>query len=273
MNPTDIGLTDPYIDIRSFLESFAFESHGDCSYYTGKKSKERVIYSLSKLPAEYLDVLLEMGYRRSGDYFYRQQCDGCSLCIGYRISLEGFTLSRSQKRIMKKNADLRMKITTPNITKQKEKMYTDYQYIQHHLHEPKEKPVEFSFSESKALEIMNIQMYGNIHNSREMEIYLNKKLMGFSIVDIGEKSVSAVYSVYSMEDKKRGLGNFLVLKMIEWARNNGFRYLYMGYYIPGHTKMDYKARFRPAEYLDAQSGLWRDFDMNAPFLAYLSSSS
>lgn len=262
---------DRYFDIRGFLESFAFESKSDCPYFTEKKSREKVIYSLSKLPAEYLDVLLDLGYRRSGDYFYRQECEQCFLCIGYRIPLENFILTKSQKRILKKNRDLKIEIASPHVNDEKEKIYIEYQYHQHHLNEPKEKPQASKFNENNMIEVMQHQMYGNIHNSIEMEIYLENRLIAFSIIDIGKKSASAVYSVYSIEHKKRGLGNFLILKMIEWARNHHYDYLYLGYYIPGHSKMDYKSKFQPAEYLDAQLGLWKRFDLNAPFLAYLTS--
>ena len=45
----------------------------------------------------------------------------------------------------------------------------------------------------------------------------------------------------------RGLGTLAILRQIEWARRERRRHLYLGYWIDGHPKMDYKRRFRPLE--------------------------
>jgi arginine-tRNA-protein transferase len=34
---------------------------------------------------------------------------------------------------------------------------------------------------------------------------------------------------------------------VEWARSEGLDHLYLGYWIEGHRKMDYKQRYRPLE--------------------------
>ncbi len=258
---------DNFINIREYLESFSFENESPCPYYDGKSSREKIILSQVKLPKTYMDTLFRAGYRRSGDYFYRQQCRGCQLCIGYRIPVDNFQPDRSQRRNLSKNSLLEIRVVPPHPTPEKEKLYLEYQYHQHYLRAPHEKPVEKEFDPEETLNVMNIQMYGNTKNSVEMEVYHEGRLVGFSIIDVGDISVSAVYSVYSIADKKMGLGIFLILKMLEWAKQRGYKFLYLGHYIPGHSKMDYKARFQPAQYLDANSSMWRDFNINAPLLA------
>jgi arginine-tRNA-protein transferase len=48
-----------------------------------------------------------------------------------------------------------------------------------------------------------------------------------------------------------------ILRMIQWAKLQGFDYLYLGFFIPGHPKMDYKFRYHPAEILDPRTMHWR----------------
>ena len=54
-----------------------------------------------------------------------------------------------------------------------------------------------------------------------------------------------------------GLGTLAILQQIEWARREGLDHLYLGYWIEGHAKMDYKRRFQPLEAFDGRR--WRSF--------------
>jgi arginine-tRNA-protein transferase len=146
----------------------------------------------------------------------------------------------------------------PHVTDEKKTLYLNYQYVQHFL-KPVNRRKERFFDKEQTLYTMYEQMYRNVHNSIEMELYLKDKLMGFAILDIAAQSVSAVYSVYNPNEKRRSLGTAIILKSIEWAQNNQFKYYYLGYYIPGHKKMDYKARFKPAQIRNPKSGSWCDF--------------
>ena len=44
-----------------------------------------------------------------------------------------------------------------------------------------------------------------------------------------------------------------LLRQIAWAKRDGRRHLYLGYWIDGHGKMDYKRRFRPLEAFDGRA--------------------
>src|SRR3546814_12372462 len=67
------------------------------------------------------------------------------------------------------------------------------------------------------------------------------------LTDRVERALSAVYTFYDPDESARGLGTFAILRQIAWARDEGLDHLYMGYWIEGHRKMDYKRRFRPLE--------------------------
>ena len=76
-------------------------------------------------------------------------------------------------------------------------------------------------------------------------------LMAACLVDRLRDGLSAVYSFFEPAEDQRGLGNFMVLRLIELSRELGLPYLYLGYWIAGSRKMAYKARFRPLEALGA----------------------
>src|SRR2546427_559163 len=75
---------------------------------------------------------------------------------------------------------------------------------------------------------------------------------------VTEHGLSAVYTFFDPDHAARGLGTFAILQQIEWARREGLPHVYLGYWIRGHQKMDYKRRFHPLEAYDGRR--WHDFD-------------
>ena len=67
---------------------------------------------------------------------------------------------------------------------------------------------------------------------------------------------------YDPDAEKRGPGVFAILKLIELAANEGLPWVYLGYWLPDHPKMDYKRRFRPLEILTG--GKWRRLQSREP---------
>jgi arginine-tRNA-protein transferase len=80
------------------------------------------------------------------------------------------------------------------------------------------------------------------------------RLLAVAVTDVGPQGHSAVYTFYEPRAAERGLGTLAILEQIELARREGAPYLYLGYWIENHPKMDYKTRYRPIELL--QDGEW-----------------
>ena len=224
-----------------------------CGYFTGKISTSVVFYSSLRMPPDLLDFILSAGYRRCGDVYYRNICHQCNACTSYRIKINEFIPNRSQRRNIIKNSDLRISFQQLNPTENKKLIYRNY-YRERHSDDCFLGDRE---DDSRIDEIMNSQMFSDYGNSAECEITEGDRIVSFSTIDLGEKSMSAVYTAYDPFFIKRAPGIFAVLSMIDKCREIGFDYLYLGFYIENHDKMHYKSSFRYSEILE--NCQWVDF--------------
>ena len=80
------------------------------------------------------------------------------------------------------------------------------------------------------------------------------ELIGVCLTDVLGDGVSMVYSFYTPDRPRDGLGNYIILDHIEIARDAGLPYVYLGYWVPGSQKMGYKAKFSGLELF--MDGAW-----------------
>ncbi|MDP7669409.1 MAG: arginyltransferase, partial [Alphaproteobacteria bacterium] len=82
------------------------------------------------------------------------------------------------------------------------------------------------------------------------------------IVDRLSDGLSAIYSFFDPAEERRGLGNFMLLWLVEKTASMGLSHVYPGYWIAGCQKMSYKTRFQPLEHL--AKGGWKPFEWEEP---------
>jgi arginine-tRNA-protein transferase len=82
------------------------------------------------------------------------------------------------------------------------------------------------------------------------------ELIAVALTDVLSDGLSMVYSFFEPGEDNRSLGTFMILDHIARARRLGLPYVYLGYWIEGSRKMDYKGRFLPQQRL-APSGWLR----------------
>ncbi|TGK05526.1 arginyltransferase [Leptospira langatensis] len=244
------------IDYFEFLDSLPTSPDSACSYYPERISRIKGFAWKEKIAASVLDFLFRFGFRRSGNFYYRTDCPNCSHCLSYRIPLHTFSPNANQKRIQRKNADLRITVSSPEINSEKKSLYSKYQRSRHEGY--------YGDSEEELVQAMRMQMYDGSGNSREIQIHTEERLLGWMLLDLGKETVSALYSVFDPEEEKRSLGNFLILSAILWAKNNGFLEFHLGLYLPNHPKMDYKSKWKPAEILEKKTGVWEKSEIFLP---------
>ncbi|OUS26025.1 arginyltransferase [Gammaproteobacteria bacterium 45_16_T64] len=184
--------------------------------------------------------LSELGFRRSGNYLYRPHCRQCSACIPVRIPSATFKLSRKQKRVLKKNADLAITAVEPKYSEEHYELYRHYIEKKHHdgdMYPPsQEQYASFLLSD-----------WGNttFYEFRDC----NSRLLAVSVCDILENGISAVYTFYDVNEPKRSLGVMAVLWQIEEAKRIELPAVYLGYWIKECQKMSYKTDYKPLEML------------------------
>ena len=94
--------------------------------------------------------------------------------------------------------------------------------------------------------------HGRFMELRERDEHGHSHLLAVAITDVVEGALSAVYTFFDPDMAERSLGTLALLRQIEWARRDNRPHLYLGYWIAGHDKMDYKRRFRPLEAFDGR---------------------
>lgn len=210
-----------------------------CSYLAGRIAKNCVIDPDFSMNNQVYAELIRSGFRRSGTQVYRPQCLPCKECISTRIPVHEFSLSRSQKRTVRNNKDLKVVINTAGFKPIYQGLYDLYLEERHNN------------NESEGIDSFFESQWCNTHY---LEFYDHKMLLGVAVIDVLFDEVSAVYTLFDPElGGKRSLGTYAVLWMIEYAKKLDKSYVYPGYWIQNCNKMNYKSRFQPLEgYYDGQ---------------------
>jgi arginine-tRNA-protein transferase len=86
-------------------------------------------------------------------------------------------------------------------------------------------------------------------NTLFYKFYRGDKLLAVSVMDVLQQGMSAVYTFFDPKYDKRSLGNFVILWQIRKVAEMELDHLFLGYWIKGCAKMQYKSSFRPIELL------------------------
>ena len=215
-----------------------------CPYLDGRMER-KLFTALQGDQAERLnDALSKQGFRRSQNVLYRPSCTECSACYSARIRVADFTPSKSQKRALRRNADLRREATSPWATEEQFALFRRYLDSRHS---------DGGMADMDVLEFAAMIEETRIR-SRLVEYSADpepgerrRKLTAVCLTDILDDGVSMVYSFYEPARISDSLGTFVILDHVEIAREAGLPYVYLGYWVPGSRKMGYKANFGALE--------------------------
>ena len=183
--------------------------------------------------------LSDLGYRRSGAHLYRPDCDFCQACISCRIPVDEFQPSRSQKRVINKNKHLTVREETDLTYEPAYDLYRRYIDTRH----------DDGDMYPASLEQYEVFTKTKTVDTRFYLFYQDDELVAVSVVDLLEHGLSAVYTFFDPELQHLSLGRYAILWQIEKSKELGLPYLFLGYWIKGCTKMQYKSDFRPLEML------------------------
>ncbi len=225
---------------------FFVTSPAPCPYLPGRT--ERKVFTELKGPhaAELNDALGRIGFRRSQTVAYRPSCADCQACVSVRVVNGEFRISASQKKDLRRNSDLVATICRPWSTAEQFDLLQRY-LGQRHPGGGMTSMDEVDFADM----VEHTPVDSWVVEYREPTVDGTPgPLVGACLTDRQGDGLSMIYSFYEPDHEGRtGLGNYIILDHIRRAHEEGLPYVYLGYWVEGSPRMQYKVRYRPIERL------------------------
>ena len=224
---------------------FFLTAPSPCPYLPGRE--ERKVFAhlpLSDGPGVN-DALTQVGFRRSQNIAYRPACETCDACVSARIPAGEYPFSRSERRVLDRNTDLSRHLVEAEATMEQFDLLRRYLMARHAQGGMADMtwPDYVAMVEDTAVRTHLIEYRLPSGDGGPGD------LVACVLVDILGDGLSLVYSFYEPAMVRRSLGSFVILDHVIQARVAELANVYLGYWVPGSPKMDYKARYRPIEVL------------------------
>lgn len=237
------------------LEFYTTAPYG-CSYLPHCIARSQIATPGHLIDTDTYGKLIHCGFRRSGAFIYRPQCDTCQACIPVRLIAARYQPTRSQRRALTRHADL---IATRRPLTFQEDHYALYQRYQQARHS------------GSGMDLDNRQQYKQFLLQSPIETLLiefrddpakhhgRDTLRMVSLIDLLPDGLSSVYTFYDPDLPAASLGTYGILWQIAQCTHLNLSYVYLGYWIEHSRKMAYKSTFQPLEALI--DGHWQDFSI------------
>jgi leucyl-tRNA---protein transferase len=227
---------------------FYLTAPSPCPYLGGKEERKVFTHLVGERAPELNNILTQGGFRRSQSIAYRPACEGCRSCVSVRVVAKDFRPTQSMRRIARRNADIasEMRIAVP--TSEQYAIFRAYLDSRHR---------DGGMADMTVLDYA--MMVEDSHIETRIIEYRRRNaatpqrtggdLVAIALTDVLGDGLSMVYSFFEPDEAARSLGTFMVLDHIARAQRMGLAYVYLGYWVRGSRKMDYKSRFLPQERL------------------------
>jgi arginyl-tRNA--protein-N-Asp/Glu arginylyltransferase len=229
---------------------FYLTAPSPCPYLAGKEERKVFTHLVGERAPGLNDLLTHGGFRRSQSIAYRPACEGCRACVSVRVVAEDFRPTRSMRRIAERNADIVGEMRQAAPSSEQYSVFRAYLDARHRDGGMADMTVldyammvEDSHVETRTVEYRRCEPDTVIRGRG------TGPLVAVTLTDVLNDGLSMVYSFFEPDEEARSLGTFMILDHIERARRMGLAYVYLGYWVRGSRKMDYKSRFLPQERL------------------------
>ncbi len=234
---------------------FFLTNPAPCPYLPGR-TERKVFTELNGEHADELnDALGRIGFRRSQNVAYRPSCADCRACVSVRVLAGEFEAGSTQRKLIRRNEDLQVSACRPWSTTEQYDLLRRYLSTRH---------------PDGGMNDMDDMDYADMVEQTPVNSYVIEyrepardgrpgKLVGACLTDQQSDGLSMIYSFFDpdLADRK-GLGNYIILDHILRAHRAGLPYVYLGYWVEGSARMQYKVRYRPLERLGPDG--WHPFD-------------
>ncbi len=223
-----------------------------CPYVPGRTERKVFAELKGGSAMEMSEALGRIGFRRSQNVVYRPSCDFCQACVSMRVMAPMFAPTASQKKLLRRHADLEVSACEPWATAEQWSLLRRYLAVRH---------------PQGGMAAMDAHDYADMVEQTPVDTVVVEyrepssdgqpgRLVGCCLTDKQSDGLSMIYSFYEPDSvTRRGLGSFIILDHIIRAGDAGMPYVYLGYWIDDCDRMSYKKSYQPAEALIA--GIWK----------------
>lgn len=239
----------PFVEsgLKSRQKLHVIDEPRPCPYLAAQRSELEYRLFAELQPAE-VEWFLERGWRRFGPHLFRPVCKRCRACVPIRVDVARFQPTKSQRRCLRRNAEVRYELAPPALTQEHLKLYNLW-------HEDMTERRDWPLQQLDASHYAEGFLAGRFPSLQEIRYWEGDRLVGVGLVDLLPQSLSSAYFFHDPQWRPLGPGTYSILCELELARSLGLRYLYLGYWIADCQSMAYKNRFQPAETLTDFVGL------------------
>lgn len=228
---------------------FGLSAPARCSYLP--EQQEQLVFLLPEQPLTMAlyQQLLQVNFRRSGEQVYTPHCPSCRACQSVRLNPDTFRPSRSQRRLLNKAGRNGWQFQLINAISVDEYYPLFADYICHKHADGSMYPPD-----PEHLRSMLTCSWLTVHC---LELYYKQQRVAVCVVDETSDAFSAVYTFFHPNVSRFSPGSLAILYLLQIARQQQKKWLYLGYQIDGCQKMAYKQTFGPQQRFIA--GEWHSF--------------
>lgn len=229
---------------------FFLTAPSPCPYLDGQFERKVFTHLVGDKAAEMNDLLTQGGFRRSQNIAYRPACESCRACVSVRILAQEFSASRNMKRVLQHNSDLVGHMHNAEPSTEQYSLFRSYLDARHRRGGMSDMTV---LDYAMMVEDTHVDTKVIEYRRRGPDTFITGKgqgeLIAVALTDKMADGLSMVYSYFNPDFEDRSLGTFMILDHIARARAMGLPHVYLGYWVNGSRKMNYKMRFMPQEHL------------------------
>ncbi len=232
---------------------FFLTAPSPCPYLEGELERKVFTHLVGDKASELNDLLTQGGFRRSQNIAYRPACESCRACVSVRILANEFEPTKSMKRIMRRNRDLISSEYPAEPSSEQYSLFRHYLDARHHRGGMSDMTV---LDYAMMVEDTHVDTRVIEYRVKTADSAVTGKsdgpLVATALSDVMADGMSMVYSFFDPDLEDRSLGTYMILDHIRRTRQRGLQHVYLGYWVHGSRKMEYKTRFKPQEHLLAR---------------------
>jgi len=229
---------------------FYLTAPSPCPYLPGREERKVFTHLVGEPAGGMNDLLTQGGFRRSQSIAYRPACEICRACVSVRVVADEFRPTRSMRRIATNNADVISEMRALVPTSEQYSVFRAYLDSRHRDGGMADMTV---LDYAMMVEDSHVKTRLIEYRRRGPDSSINGRgagaLLAVALTDVLGDGLSMVYSFFDPDERDRSLGTFMILDHVERARRMSLPYVYLGYWVSGSRKMDYKGRFLPQQRL------------------------